>query len=573
MPFVSRVTATPPLNVITELEQIILVDKTGPAISVGVSPGAACLVGEFLKGPFTPTEIASPGELLNLYGSFSSILSQDSIPAGTRVQDGSGGFFDGNGIAALLGKSFRRLILQRVDTDMTTTDGGTIKALVTFTVNIDTSDEDPDNSTITGRDIIIPAGTRFGDGASVDASTKIVALSQDILIPKGTTITANKVTVDETFENGNGGLGATAFFVKGIDATTGGADKIDTALDTTIPGSLSTIDASPTDTITPAGATTDVFAAGTGADLAARITSRYQAAFDKTKPAGQPTEDITVIWPARNNTTTRASAWNNAKDSSSQGRGRVACVAADPADSASAADATAAKTAAKALAAAEFPGEDGDRAFPCFPHVKVFSNDLNANITVAPDGFRAMMVNQLPEEFQTSVPNNFMQNIQGFEDAFADNPLERADYVAFKANSIAAIRRDRTQGFQFQSGVTAVDPDTFPTRVKDNRRRFADFIQDTLAALSSPFNKLPATTDRVDALVGSVESFLSTLRSANNPAQQRIEGFVIDAVSANTPELTALGIRTIIVKVRMLGDLDFIVFETQIGPTVELEAA
>lgn len=571
MPFLSRVTATPPLNVITEIEQIIIVDKTGPAVSVGVSPGAACLVGEWLKGSFNPTEVFSAGEIGANFGDFSDILSQDSVPAGSRVQDGSGGFFDGNASAQLIGKSFRRLVFQRVDTDMTTTDGGTVKALVSFTVNIDTSDEDPDNSTITGRDIIIPAGTRFGDDTTVAASTKIVALSQDILIPKGTTITANKVTVDETFENNNGGLGATAFFVKGIDATTGGADLIDNALDTTIPGSLSTIDATPTSTITPAGAATDVFAAGTGADLAARIASRYPAAITKTIPSGDPTDDITHIWAARNTSAIRAALFSNAQDASSQGRGRMAHVSADPADSASAADATAAKTAVKAIPSGEFPGENADRVTVNFPHVKVFSVALNRNILVSPDGFKAMMSNQLPEEVQTSVQNTQMQTIQGFEDAFADNPLVKADYISFKANSVSAIRRDRSQGWQFQSDVTAADPTAFPTRVKGNRRRFADFVQDTIAQLAGPFQKFPATTDRVDSLVGELTTFASTLQSANNPAQQRIEGFLIDPDSANTPELTAIGIRTIIVKVRMLGDLDFLVFETQIGPTVELE--
>jgi len=571
MPFVSRVTSTPPLNVITEIEQIIIVDQTGPAVSVGVSPGAVCLVGEFLKGPFDPAEVFTSGEIFGNYGGMSRLLSQNAVDATTRVQDGSGVFFDGNGIAALLGKTFRRLVLQRTDNDMTTTDGGTTKALVEFTVDIDVSDQDADTPTITGRDILIPAGTRFGN-AVLSTATKIVALSQDITIPKGTTITAGKVTVDETFTNGNGTLGATAFFVKGVDATTAGTDLIDTAIDTAIPGSLSTIDVTPTSTITPAGAATDVFAAGVGATLALRNASRYATAIDKTMPTKAPMEDITHIWSARNTSTIRAALWTNAKNASGQARGRSAHVAADPATAATSAAATTAKTNAKALAGAEFPGEDGDRVTVNFPHVKVFSADLNQNILMAPDGFKAMMSNQLPEEYQTSVQSGLMQTIQGVEDAFEANPLVKADYISFKANSLSAIRRDRSQGWQFQSAVTAVDPDAYPTRVKDNRRRFADLVQDTLVQLAGPYQKFPGTTERLDALVGAIETFCTTLLSPNNPSLQRIEGFRVDPKSANTPALTGIGIYIIIVKVRMLGDLDYMVFQTQIGPTVDLDA-
>jgi hypothetical protein len=48
---------------------------------------------------------------------------------------------------------------------------------------------------------------------------------------------------------------------------------------------------------------------------------------------------------------------------------------------------------------------------------------------------------------------------------------------------------------------------------------------------------------------------------------------LVDPKSGNTPALTAVGIRTIIVKVRMLGDMDAIVFMTQIGPTVDTTPA
>src|SRR5262245_18004419 len=107
MPFVLRRTTDPTLAEITAIPQIVIIDKTGPAIRLGVSNLATCLVGEFLKGPFAPTEPTSVGELENLYGGFSALLSQDAA----GVQNGGGAAWNGNGMAQLKGKKFRRLVI------------------------------------------------------------------------------------------------------------------------------------------------------------------------------------------------------------------------------------------------------------------------------------------------------------------------------------------------------------------------------------------------------------------------------------------------------------------------------
>jgi hypothetical protein len=206
-----------------------------------------------------------------------------------------------------------------------------------------------------------------------------------------------------------------------------------------------------------------------------------------------------------------------------------------------------------------------------FPYTAIFSTDLGRNIYIAPAGWKASLFNQLPEEFESGVANSFMQTIQGLEPAFAANALVRADYVSFKAKGLSAILRDKQVGWWFQSSIMATNPTLYPTRVKDNRRRFADFFQDTLVNIGAPYNKFPGTIERVDSIVGEIDSFGSSLLSASNPAQQRIDGYSIDPVSGNTRQLIAVGIRTFKVKVRMLGDLDDIVFETNIGPTVEIE--
>jgi len=70
-----------------------------------------------------------------------------------------------------------------------------------------------------------------------------------------------------------------------------------------------------------------------------------------------------------------------------------------------------------------------------------------------------------------------------------------------------------------------------------------------------------------------IETYLQGLVSPNLPSAQRIVGYDVDAVSQNTPELTALGIFVIQTKVRLLPSMDDIIFNTQIGETVVLDEA
>lgn len=561
MPFVLRTTSTPPLATITELEQIVVIDQTGPAIPVGVSIGATGLVAEFLKGPFVPTEVFSSGDLISLYGGVSKLLSQTFA----GVQDGSGGAFQGNGMLWLKSKSFRRLVIQRVDCDMTTTDGGTTKAFVNFSVTIATTDQDPDTATITGKDILIPAGTRFADDVLASA-TVIVALSQDIVIPKGTTITANAVAITANTVNANGTSGATSFFTLGTTAAIG---VIDSVIDSVLPNVNSTIAASGISTVNSANSASAIFAAGTAsATLAVKITAQYAAAIDKTRPGSDQTDDIVTICSARQNSTIRPLMATNATNSSEQGRGRIAIMAADPATASTTAAANTAKTNAKALATTE--GYRLDRAIVSFPSVQIFSTEMGSiNITVPSDSFMACTLANFPNEKNPGAANDFIQSIQKLEDAFVINPLSRGDYVSFKSNGVAALKKDRAVGWWYQSGITAVLPAVSPTRAPIKRRRMADEIQDTLVSIGANYNKEPATTERVDQLVAEIDAYLSGLLSTVNPSQQRIEAYSIDPVSGNTPALTALGIYTVKVAVRLLASMDDLVFNTTIGETVD----
>src|SRR5262249_6292117 len=117
-------------------------------------------------------------------------FSQDgSTPA---IQNGAQVRWNGNGMLALLSKTFQRLILQRVDNEAVTADQGTTKATLSVTVTVAASDQDGSGNT--NKDIVIPAGARFGDNA-FGSATRVFAASGNFKIAKGTALTSNQIVV------------------------------------------------------------------------------------------------------------------------------------------------------------------------------------------------------------------------------------------------------------------------------------------------------------------------------------------------------------------------------------------
>jgi hypothetical protein len=147
--------------------------------------------------------------------------------------------------------------------------------------------------------------------------------------------------------------------------------------------------------------------------------------------------------------------------------------------------------------------------------------------------------------------------------------LTIGDYIALRSKGVCAMRFDRTTGPGFQSGVTT----SLLTGEKNIfRRRMADFIEDSLSQSLVQFAKLPLTNSLKDSEVGQVDAFLAQLLSANNPAAQRIDGYLIDDKSGNTPANTAAGIFVIIAKVRLTPTQDFLLIQCSIGESVSVTA-
>jgi hypothetical protein len=122
--YTRRFTEDPGLAVLLNIESvnIIDVDPVAPFISSG--DGVAHLVGEFEAGAFnTPTEVFGPKDLEETFGSFGYTYDavQGNNPcARSRLADGAivKEYWNGNGMLALNGKRFQRLIITRVDTSV-----------------------------------------------------------------------------------------------------------------------------------------------------------------------------------------------------------------------------------------------------------------------------------------------------------------------------------------------------------------------------------------------------------------------------------------------------------------------
>lgn len=161
-----------------------------------------------------------------------------------------------------------------------------------------------------------------------------------------------------------------------------------------------------------------------------------------------------------------------------------------------------------------------------------------------------------------------MAPVVGFQ--YGAPVLGMGEYIQFRASGICALRIDRTVGAIFQSGITT----SLIAGTKNiNRRRMADFIEDSIARRLNQFAKLPLTQNLRDASTGECVAFLDSLLSPNNPAAQRIDDYEVDTKSGNTPSLTAQGIFVIIIRVRTLPTADFIVLQAEIGEGVVITRA
>lgn len=306
------------------------------------------------------------------------------------------------------------------------------------------------------------------------------------------------------------------------------------------------------------------------------IRARYGEALDALLNDDTPTNEISIVICARKDSTIQASTRLHCLNASARGLSRDCCISPTLT--------TLTKATVLGSAAPGVGGSGGavrnERVFYNWPGCRTFIPELVGISVACPDGtttddgvidvttdtWLAALLSKLQPELNPGqaaepVPTS-LSPIIGYQRGCPT--LDMNDYILFKQAGVCALRMDRVVGPLFQSGITS----SITSGEKNiNRRRMADFIQDSLAARYNMMSKMLGRQSVKDAMLSESDAFLADLLSENNPDAQRIASYTLDDKSANTPALGAQGVHIIKHVVDMLNTLDTIVAQSQVGPS------
>ena len=315
------------------------------------------------------------------------------------------------------------------------------------------------------------------------------------------------------------------------------------------------------------------------ANLAATslLLARYEDAIDALAADDDPAERVRILVSARKYSGIHLKMRSHCLTQSSLGKSR-SCIISPPLTT----------LTLDAVLDSDYPGVGGgsggatrnERVIYAWPGARTYvrgvvgttldrSDGTTSNDGVIDTGFDtwvASLLSVLPPENDPGqalapVPQAFSL-IQGYQ--IGAPTLDMNSYIQMKQAGICGLRITRQMGPQIQSAVT-----TSLTSGEEeiNRRRFADFIQDSLAARYGYFSKLLQTESRKDQIVGETEAFGAELKNEGNPAASRLADFAIDSISGNTPQMSARGVFVVRSTWRMLGSFKVIVAQTDVSPS------
>lgn len=389
----------------------------------------------------------------------------------------------------------------------------------------------------TGADGVIPAGTRVQTAGGV-----VFVTMQDLTV---TAANAGPYTVKVRHA---------------LDDGTGASQLVSTLTVLTGPISLGSFAVTNTTPILPAL-------------TEAQIDVKYLTAIGKTKSVSNVAKEANFIFSARQSNAVRSALRQNAIDASANGCFGREAFTRPPLNT----------TRANAKSSTAQPGVGTYRherltyAYPGVCHLvpQIAERGLSGGAGFTADGiidtgYDSWIVStcsQLAPEENPGQKTDTEGLILGVERGNADvQDLTIDDYKSFKANGIAAFRRDGADNF-IQSGITS---SIVPGTTNINRRRMADFIQDSISIVVNDFVKKLSSGQRRADVLGIIDGFLAGLKNPTQPANARIVGYSIDAISGNTAATLAAGIFRLIVKVKTIPSMDVIVLDVSVGETVTI---
>ncbi len=309
----------------------------------------------------------------------------------------------------------------------------------------------------------------------------------------------------------------------------------------------------------------------------AAIDALYALVYDSLLDEAAPSREINIVWAARKSDNIRSKQRQHLLDASAVGIGRTGTLSPEL-DIAKA-------TALSIVGGVAAPGvgatrdERMDYSWPpaltfvpeAVGHVIATADGKSTDqgdLDVTYDSFLASVLSNLAPERNPGEATATTRRAQAGVLGIARNvpKLNINSYKFLRQKGIAGLRIDRVVGPVIQSGITS---SLLAGQKNINRRRMADFIEDSLADRFVQLAKQPLTEDLKDTILTEATEFLEELESIDNPAAQRIDGFnPVDGVSGNTDAQLAKGIYVIIVSVRLLATADFITIQAEIGQGV-----
>jgi hypothetical protein len=305
----------------------------------------------------------------------------------------------------------------------------------------------------------------------------------------------------------------------------------------------------------------------------AALDSAYATAMDATKDVNTVARQTSIIVSARQSNLCRSWIRQNVIDASASGcYGRTA-TSSPPLGTTTKARAVAATTPGVGV-------NRNERVDYCYPGAQTFVKDIATRGVAGGVGFTATgyidthfdawvasLLSQLNPEENPGQETTFLAGITGLEVGNTDIlNMGETDYRVFKAAGICALRI--ADGVAFvQSGKTSVDPALNSAQQNINRRRMADYIEDSLSGLIMPYSKKLAKKTRRALVLSAIQSFLDGLKSPNDENLQRIDSYLM-STDANTPTTLAAGLFRVRVKVRTLPSMDVIVLDCEVGENV-----
>lgn len=302
----------------------------------------------------------------------------------------------------------------------------------------------------------------------------------------------------------------------------------------------------------------------------------YANAYTALLSEESPAREVNLVWPARKDDTIRATHKQHLIDASAIGIGRTGVISPELDIVKATAVATVTGDAAPGVGATR--DERTDYSWPpaltFIPEAVGFDlatadgkTTADGLLDVTFDGFMTSALSNLAPEKNPGESSAVTRKAFAGVLGLARNvpTLTMNTYIALRSKGIAGLRIDRVVGAVIQSGITS---SLLSGRKNINRRRMADFLEDSMAQSFVQSSKQLMTEALKLTIEGEAVAFLDGLLSPNNPPAQRIHSYEVDPLSGNTPSLEAKGVFVLITRVRTLATADFITIQAEVGEGV-----